>query len=153
MDKLTDKQALFCQEYIIDLNATQAAIRAGYPETSARSVGCENLTKPDIQDYISELKEGRSISLDLDAKWVLMRFKTISDRCSQAEPSMVYDPVNKCMVQDTTEDGQSLFKFDSAGANKATEMIGKHIGFFGEHNKQKSEIRQVFKIGDQEIEL
>lgn len=55
---LNDKQKKFCNEYLIDLNATQAAIRAGYSEKTARSIANENLTKPDIQKYIQELQEG-----------------------------------------------------------------------------------------------
>lgn len=54
--KLTDKQIFFCQEYLKDFNATQAAIRAGYSEDTARSIGNENLTKPNIQKLLSELK-------------------------------------------------------------------------------------------------
>jgi phage terminase small subunit len=50
--KLTKKQQLFCDEYLIDLNGTQAAIRAGYSEKTAKEIGCENLTKPHIRDYI-----------------------------------------------------------------------------------------------------
>ena len=50
--KLTPKQQLFCDEYLIDLNATQAAIRAGYSEKTARDIGAENLTKPNIRSYI-----------------------------------------------------------------------------------------------------
>lgn len=50
--KLTRKQQLFCEEYLIDLNATQAAIRAGYSEKTASSMGYENLNKPEIRRYI-----------------------------------------------------------------------------------------------------
>ncbi|MDU3076853.1 MAG: terminase small subunit [Mixta calida] len=53
---LKAKQEKFCQEYLVDLNATQAAIRAGYSAKTARSVGCENLTKPDISARIAELQ-------------------------------------------------------------------------------------------------
>lgn len=53
--KLTDKQKRFCEEYVIDLNATQSAIRAGYSERTVRSIANENLTKLDIQDYIQKL--------------------------------------------------------------------------------------------------
>jgi phage terminase small subunit len=53
---LTDKQEMFCHEHLVDLNATQAAILTGYSEKTARTLGCENLTKPDIQTRISELK-------------------------------------------------------------------------------------------------
>ncbi len=49
-----------CREYLIDLNATQAAIRAGYSEKTARDIGCENLAKPNIQDRISQLTKERN---------------------------------------------------------------------------------------------
>ena len=48
---MTEKQKLFCEEYLIDLNATQAALRAGYSEKTAYSIGNENLKKPEIQEY------------------------------------------------------------------------------------------------------
>ena len=55
---MTEKQKLFCEEYLIDLNATQAALRAGYSEKTAYSIGNENLKKPEIQEYIQKrLKE------------------------------------------------------------------------------------------------
>ena len=49
---MTEKQRRFVEEYLIDLNATQAAIRAGYSPDSARDIGCENLTKPNIKAAI-----------------------------------------------------------------------------------------------------
>lgn len=55
--QLTGKQEMFCQQYLIDFNATQAAIRAGYSEDSAYSIGHENLNKPEIQARIKILKE------------------------------------------------------------------------------------------------
>ena len=56
--RVTEKQKLFCEEYLIDLNATQAALRAGYSEKTAYSIGNENLKKPEIQEYIQKrLKE------------------------------------------------------------------------------------------------
>ena len=54
---MTEKQKLFCEEYLIDLNATQAALRAGYSEKTAYSIGNENLKKPEIQKYLAELTE------------------------------------------------------------------------------------------------
>mgnify|MGYP004707086033 CR=1 FL=1 len=57
---LTDKQEMFCREYLIDLNAKQAATRAGYSDNTARKIGSENLTKPDIQNRIAELKAERN---------------------------------------------------------------------------------------------
>lgn len=51
---MTDKQKKFADEYLIDLNATQAAIRAGYSEKTANRIASENLSKPDIREYISQ---------------------------------------------------------------------------------------------------
>jgi len=55
--KLSDKQRAFCHYYIIDWNATKAAILAGYSENSAQQIGSENLLKPVIQDYIEEIQK------------------------------------------------------------------------------------------------
>ncbi|MCK5600470.1 terminase small subunit [Candidatus Pacearchaeota archaeon] len=58
-NKLTQKQEQFCREYIIDFNATQAAIRAGYSKKTANRTGSENLSKPDIQKRLVELIKER----------------------------------------------------------------------------------------------
>ncbi len=57
---MTPKQQRFVDEYLIDLNATQAAIRAGYSKKTARAVGSENLTKPDIRAAVAEAQQARS---------------------------------------------------------------------------------------------
>ncbi len=57
---MTPKQTCFVQEYLIDLNATQAAIRAGYSKKTARQVASENLSKPDIQRAIEEAQQVRA---------------------------------------------------------------------------------------------
>jgi len=127
---LTDKQERFCQEYLIDLNGTQAAIRAGYSESSAKEIASENLTKHNIQERIKALQEQIALRLEISQDWVLKRFKDISDRCMTAEPVMVRN-----------EDGifveSGEYQFDSSGANKATEAIAKHLGFFEKDNKKE----------------
>jgi phage terminase small subunit len=129
-DKLTDKQRRFCEEYVIDLNGTQAAIRAGYSEKTANEQASRLLANVNASDYVKELQARLSDKLQISSEWVLKRFKEISDRAMTAEPVMI--KVDGFMV----ESGE--YQFDSAGANKATEMIGKHLGFFETHNKQKS---------------
>lgn len=57
MRNLTDKQSKFVSEYLIDLNATQAAIRAGYSKGTAKQIGSENLSKPAISTAIAEALE------------------------------------------------------------------------------------------------
>ena len=56
-DNLTDKQRRFCEEYVIDWNATRAAIAAGYSEKTAQVIGSENLSKPIISEYIEEVQK------------------------------------------------------------------------------------------------
>lgn len=68
---LTPKQAMFCREYMIDLNAAQAAIRAGYSEDSARVIGPENLSKPAVAADIARRKRDRAARLGIDADRVL----------------------------------------------------------------------------------
>lgn len=116
---LTPKQRAFINEYLIDLNATQAAIRAGYSEKTAYAIGQENLKKLEIKEEIDKALQERSERVKLNADWVLKRLQLISDRCIQGEP--VYD-------REGNPTGE--WRFDSAGANKATELIGKHLGMF-----------------------
>lgn len=77
MANLTPKQQRFVEEYLIDLNATQAAIRAGYSEKTAKSIGQENLTKPDIQKAIEEAQNKRTEQTQIDAAYVLRRLVEI----------------------------------------------------------------------------
>ncbi len=70
---LTPKQQAFVNEYLIDLNATQAAIRAGYSKKTARFIGAENLTKPNIEAAIAGAIGDRAERTKIDADWVLKR--------------------------------------------------------------------------------
>lgn len=75
--ELTAKQRAFVREYLIDLNATQAAIRAGYSEDTARAIGCENLTKPDIAAAIEAAMKNRAERTDITADRVLKELAKI----------------------------------------------------------------------------
>ena len=123
-DKLTPKQEMFIREYLIDLNATQAAKRAGYSERTAKSIGQRLLTNVDISRAIQEANAKRVNKLELSAEWVLQNLKNVAERCQQAEPVMAFDYEEKRMLP-TGE-----YKFDSQGANKALELIGKHLKLF-----------------------
>ncbi|WP_241123054.1 terminase small subunit [Achromobacter xylosoxidans] len=74
---LTDKQRRFVDEYLVDLNATQAAIRAGYSEKTAYSIGNENLSKPDIAEAIQEAQAERSKRTDITQDMVLRELAKI----------------------------------------------------------------------------
>lgn len=68
---LTDKQRTFVEEYLVDLNATQTAIRAGYSKKMAAEIGCENLIKPKIAVAIAEVQAARSKRTEITADMVL----------------------------------------------------------------------------------
>ncbi|HDT3127555.1 TPA: terminase small subunit [Klebsiella variicola] len=68
---LTVKQEMFCCEYLIDLNATQAAIQAGYSAKTANRTASENMSKPDIQSRIAEVKAQRNDLVGINATYVL----------------------------------------------------------------------------------
>ncbi len=76
---LTDKQEMFCREYLIDLNATQAAIRAGYSEKTANEQGAQNLAKLSIAQRIIELKAERNERVEVNADYVLRRLIEIDE--------------------------------------------------------------------------
>ncbi|MGH1397824.1 MAG: terminase small subunit [Alphaproteobacteria bacterium] len=80
MSGLTARQEQFCREYLIDLNATQAAIRAGYSENSAKEIGSENLTKPHIQRHIEDLKQSRMLRVTGERKPNEQELETDADR-------------------------------------------------------------------------
>lgn len=89
-DRLTPKQQRFVEEYLIDLNATQAAIRAGYSKHTARSVGSENLTKPDIAAAIAEGQQEVAERVDVSQDYVLRNLIEIVERCMERAPVMVH---------------------------------------------------------------
>lgn len=70
---MTPKQEMFCREFLIDLNGTQAAIRAGYSAKTANRIATEILSKPDIKRRIEELKQQRQEVIGVDASYVLQR--------------------------------------------------------------------------------
>lgn len=75
---LTDKQKRFCDEYLIDLNATQAAIRAGYSEKTAYRTGADNLRKPQIEEYIAKRQKELSRSTEITQERVIKELALIA---------------------------------------------------------------------------
>ena len=109
---LTDKQKQFCEEYLIDLNATQAAIRSGYSKNSAKEIGCQHLTKLNIQEYIQELKNKRSERVQITQDDIARDLIEIKDACKKLNPAV---------------------------AIKALDQLAKHVGFYEADNKQKDD--------------
>jgi phage terminase small subunit len=112
--KLTRKQALFVQEYLVDLNATQAAIKARYPKKTAGSVGSENLKKPEIQEAIEKAQQERAKRVNRTADDVLTDIRRIGRK---AEEAGEFNP-----------------------ALKAAELEGKHLGMFTDKLDHSGEV-------------
>lgn len=115
MAKLTAKQEMFCKEYLIDLNATQAAIRAGYSEKTATVTGCENLTKPNVAARVQELMSARSEKTGITAEWVLKGIESLTETLLKSE--------------------------DPKAAYKGFELAGKHLKLFTDKVEHEGEVQ------------
>lgn len=118
-EMFTPKKKQFVKEYLIDLNATGAAIRAGYSQKTAKAQGSRLLTDVDVQDSLSESLKAREKRTEITADYVLTSLKNIAERCQQLEP-----------VRDNKGNPTGEFRFDSTGANKAVELLGKNLKLF-----------------------
>lgn len=142
MAKLSEKQELFAREYLKDLNATQAAIRAGYSEKTARSIGNRLLTNVDIQDRVSELKGVRNEQVQVDANYVLRRLVEIDsmDVLDILLPNGEVKPIGEWpKVWRTTLSGIDVMELAAADTAalikkikwpdkvKNLELLGKHV--------------------------
>lgn len=156
---MTAKQKRFCQEYLISLNAKEAAIKAGYSEKTARSIGQENLTKPDIQKYIDEKLQEIEDSKIMDAKEVMERLTSIGRReltenvvVTLKERTEMWVPTGedgtlKKQVVETEEPRVVEMPAKLSDVNKALELMGKrHALFTDKVDLQTGDI--VIKVGE-----
>lgn len=154
-EELTDKQKRFVEEYLVDLNATQAAIRAGYSKETARQIGSENLSKPYIQKEIQKAMKKRSERTEITQDKVLQELakvgftditdflsfkttKTVVGRDEDDNPIYGYQKVIE--IKDSEEvEGKAIsevqqkdgnFKFKLHDKMKALHDIARHLGMF-----------------------
>jgi len=114
--KLTAKQEKFCLEYLIDLNATQAAIRAGYSAKTARATASENLTKQYITNRIAELQQ-----------------ETIDRTAITIENTVLF-------IKEVSEEAREAL--DLSNALKAADMLMKHLGGYNADKIETVEVRR-----------
>jgi len=105
--ELTPKEQSFCREYLLDLNATQAARRAGYGYTNARQIGAELLTKSPVYTKIQKLFKKRMDKKELKAEYVIDNLRWIIEETKATGDTKAY-----------------------MSAVKALELLGKHMGLF-----------------------
>ena len=129
MANLTPKQQRFVEEYLIDLNATQAAIRAGYSAKTAAVIGAENLIKPYIQKAIQEAQNKLTERTEITQDYVLTNIKRVIERCMQQEAVQARDG-SPLLVEGPEGDLACQFEFKETGALKGLELLGRHLGLF-----------------------
>lgn len=127
---LTPRQQRFVDEYLVDLNGTQAAIRAGYSVSGARAHACKLLTNANIQAAISAAQAARQERTELTADEVIRDLREVRNICMGRKTVKVVEVV-KFEGEATPHEVDALV-FDANGANKALELLGKHIGMFGD---------------------
>ncbi|WP_025154223.1 terminase small subunit [Morganella morganii] len=170
---LNDKQEMFCREYLVDLNATQAAIRAGYSDKTARSQANRMLTNVDIEKRIQELMSSRSEQLKVDAEYVLRRLVEIDqmDVLDIMTDDMSIRPVSDWpaswrrylsgfdladMFEGRGEDREMvgiLKKIKWPDKVKNLELLGKHISVQAFREQVKNEHDVVGTLSDLMDEL
>ena len=130
MHTLTPKQERFVQEYLVDLNATQAAIRAGYSKNRASELGYQLLQKTTVQSAVQKAQKDRSKRTEITQDYVINKLKAIAD-------------------QEASDGTDSELKYSSQ--LKALELLGRHLGMFTDRMKVEGNVPVVI-VGDEQLE-
>ena len=147
MAKLTAKQQRFCDEYLIDLNATQAAIRAGYSKKTANRIGTENLSKLVIREYIENRRAEKEAALIANQDEVL-KYLTSVLRGQSKSTEIVIEGLG-----DGSTKARKMEKEPSEKDKlKAAELLGKRYGLYTEKVEEKvdMELNVTIDYGDEE---
>jgi phage terminase small subunit len=139
---MTPKQERFVEEYLVDPNATQAAIRAGYSARTAREIGRENLDKPHIQAALQMAFAARSKRVEIDQDWVVRRLARIADldlrklftedgtpRPVHELPEDVAGAISSVDVIKRKDDAEE-YRVRLPDRIRALDLLGRHLGMF-----------------------
>lgn len=148
--KLTPKQEMFCQEFIVDLNATQAAIRAGYSKKSATTIAAQNLTKHYIADRIDELIQERARKLELSQEEIvrilvetvkldITEIITVGPRSVRIKASKEWSDAHRRNVQSVKmgKNGVEITFLDKASA---LDKLMRHLGMYKEDQRNNDDL-------------
>lgn len=139
--RMTAKQRRFCDEYLIDLNATQAAIRAGYSPKTAMAIGNENMAKPAIKEFIAQRMAEKDDELIATQDEVLKYWTSVMRGQSRAEIVVVES------AGDFTTKARRMEKApDEKERLEASKQLGKRYGLLTEQIKADVDTELVIKI-------
>ena len=141
--KLTVKQQCFCDEYLIDLNATQAAIRAGYSKKTANEQGSRLLANVNVKEYIADRMAEKEKKLIADQDEVLKYLTMVLRGQSQSEIVVVEN------IGDFTSEARRIQKApDEKERLKAAELLGKRYNLFSDKMKVDVALPVIISGGD-----
>lgn len=120
MSNLTPKQLMFVKEYMVDLNGTQAAIRAGYSKKTANEQAARLLANVSVAAAVKEEIENRMKRVDISADYVLNTIVETVERCKQE-----IEPIYEGTGDNKRFTGE--FRFDSTAVLKGAELLGRHL--------------------------
>lgn len=144
---LTDKQRRFCDEYLCDMNATQAAIRAGYSKRTAYRTGCDNLKKPQIRAYIDQQMAEKDAELVATQNEVLQYLTSVMRGKSVAVEVVVEG------TGEGTSEARVIEKEPSEMERiKAADQLAKCHGLYRDKEKLKIDLERL-EIEKQRLEL
>lgn len=176
---LTEKQKIFCREYIFDWNATRAAKKAGYSEDTAGSIGSENLTKPEIQAYIKEIQKDLERTAGISRLRVLKEHERIAfssiaslhntwitrvefENLTEDQKACIEEITTQTRIEkvyngpkeDPTEIQVDYVKIKLHNKQKSLDSISKMLGYNEpEKIEHSGSVSQKFIIGGKEIEF
>lgn len=147
--KLTPKQKKFVKEYQKDLNATQAAKRAGYSEKTAQEIGSENLSKPIVAEAIKKDVDKTLEKLGIDAEYILGSIKETMERSKQATP--VLDKKGfPILIENNKGDMVPAYTFEAHAVLKGAELLGKYknLKIFSDKVEHSGEVEHTVKVSE-----
>jgi phage terminase small subunit len=157
---LTAKQQQFCREYLIDLNATQAAIRAGYSSKAAGAIAKETLLIPAVQQALQLMRDKRAARVDVTADRVVLELA----RIGFADPRKLVDAKGRPLPLHELDDntaaalssvefvtgryGTVIRKYRFVPKPPALEMLGRHLGIFADKGAVPTDDRGSVSLKD-----
>ena len=145
---MTPKQQRFVDEYLVDLNATQAAIRAGYAKSGASVEGVRLLANAKVAAAVASTQAHRSERVEITQDYVLTTIRETIERCKQAE-AVKYQNGDQVFVD--TPDGKRApaYKFEASAVLKGAELLGRHLAMFTDKTENR---HTVENLTDEELD-